>query len=108
MPDDPFQIPRSWALERGKAGAAVMKIGVITHNYPRFRGDFSGRFVESLSEALVTFGHKVTVLAPWDPAYAPCPQTMASNWSSIATRRWPGGIALAMPGACSPIYACVA
>ena len=70
MPDDPFQIPRPWALERGKAGAAVMKIGVITDNYPRFRGDFSGRFVESLSEALVTFGHKVTVLAPWDPAYA--------------------------------------
>lgn len=47
-----------------------MKIGVLTHNYPRFRGDFSGRFVEALSEELVKQGHEVTVLAPWDPAYA--------------------------------------
>ena len=47
-----------------------MKIGVLTHNYPRFRGDFSGRFIEALSEELVTQGHDVTVIAPWDPAYA--------------------------------------
>ncbi len=47
-----------------------MKIGVLTHNYPRYRGDFSGRFVEALSEELVNQGHQVTVLAPWDPAYA--------------------------------------
>ena len=50
-----------------------MKIGVLTHNYPRFRGDFSGRFVEALSEELVTQGHDVTVLAPWDAAYARTP-----------------------------------
>jgi glycosyltransferase involved in cell wall biosynthesis len=48
-----------------------MKIGVLTHNYPRFPGDFSGRFIEALSEELVAQGHQVTVLAPWDPAYAP-------------------------------------
>ncbi len=47
-----------------------MKIGVLTHNYPRFPGDFSGRFVEALSEELAAQGHQVTVLAPWDPAYA--------------------------------------
>ena len=47
-----------------------MKIGVLTHNYPRFSGDFSGRFVEALSEELVTQGHDVTVIAPWDAAYA--------------------------------------
>jgi len=47
-----------------------MHIGVLTHNYPRFRGDFSGIFVEALSEELVTQGQRVTVLAPWDPAYA--------------------------------------
>ncbi len=47
-----------------------MKIGVLTHNYPRFLGDFSGRFVEALSEELAKRGHEVTVLAPWDPAYA--------------------------------------
>ena len=50
-----------------------MKIGVLTHNYPRFRGDFSGRFVEALSEELVRQGHQVTILAPWDPAYARLP-----------------------------------
>jgi glycosyltransferase involved in cell wall biosynthesis len=47
-----------------------MKIGILTHNYPRFSGDFSGRFVEALSEELVTQGHDVTVIAPWDTAYA--------------------------------------
>ncbi|MCU0502848.1 MAG: glycosyltransferase family 4 protein [Anaerolineae bacterium] len=50
-----------------------MKIGVLTHNYPRYRGDFSGRFVEALSEELVAQGHQVTVLAPWDAAYARTP-----------------------------------
>jgi phosphatidyl-myo-inositol dimannoside synthase len=50
-----------------------MKIGVLTHNYPRFSGDFSGRFVEALSEELVTQGHDVTVIAPWDAAYARTP-----------------------------------
>ena len=50
-----------------------MKIGVLTHNYPRFPGDFSGRFIEALSEELVAQGHDVTVIAPWDPAYARTP-----------------------------------
>ncbi len=50
-----------------------MKIGVLTHNYPRFRGDFSGHFVEALSEELIRGGHEVTILAPWDPAYARLP-----------------------------------
>lgn len=47
-----------------------MKIGVLTHNYPRFPGDFSGRFVEALSDELAAQGHDVTVIAPWDPAFA--------------------------------------
>ena len=50
-----------------------MKIGVLTHNYPRDRGDFSGRFVEALSEELVAQGHQVAILAPWDAAYARTP-----------------------------------
>jgi glycosyltransferase involved in cell wall biosynthesis len=50
-----------------------LKIGVLTHNYPRYRGDFSGRFVEALSEELAGQGHDVTILAPWDPAYARMP-----------------------------------
>ncbi|MBW7884672.1 MAG: glycosyltransferase [Caldilineaceae bacterium] len=46
-----------------------MHIGVLTHNYPRFAGDFSGTFVEALCEELATQGHRITVWAPFDPAY---------------------------------------
>ncbi|MFN3982907.1 MAG: glycosyltransferase [Caldilinea sp.] len=46
-----------------------MHIGVLTHNYPRFAGDFSGTFVEALCEELATQGQQVTVWAPYDPAY---------------------------------------
>ena len=46
-----------------------MHIGVLTHNYPRFTGDFSGTFVEALCEELAAQGQRVTVWAPYDPAY---------------------------------------
>ncbi|HAJ35097.1 MAG TPA: hypothetical protein DCL15_05340 [Chloroflexi bacterium] len=45
-----------------------MHIGVLTHNYPRFSGDFSGTFVEALCEELAR-RQRVTVWAPYDPAY---------------------------------------
>ncbi len=46
-----------------------MKIGVLTHNFPRFQGDFSGSFVEALCREYVRQGAEVTVVAPFDPAY---------------------------------------
>lgn len=46
-----------------------MHIGVLTHNYPRFPGDFSGTFVEALCLELARQHHQVTVWAPYDPAY---------------------------------------
>ncbi len=46
-----------------------MHIGVLTHNYPRFPGDFSGTFIEAICEELAAQGHRVTVWAPYDPAY---------------------------------------
>lgn len=46
-----------------------MKLLVLTHNYPRFRGDFSGTFIEALSETLQERGHDVTVLAPYDQRF---------------------------------------
>jgi len=46
-----------------------VKIGVLTHNYPRFPGDFSGHFVAALSQELARRGHQITVVAPYDPAY---------------------------------------
>ncbi|MFN8441340.1 MAG: glycosyltransferase [Caldilineaceae bacterium] len=46
-----------------------MHIGVLTHNYPRFPGDFSGTFVEALCQEFANQGQQVTVWAPFDPAY---------------------------------------
>ncbi|MFN2200418.1 MAG: glycosyltransferase [Caldilineaceae bacterium] len=46
-----------------------MHIGVLTHNYPRYAGDFSGTFVEALCEEMVAQGQQVTVWAPYDVAY---------------------------------------
>ena len=50
-----------------------MRIAILTHNYPRFPGDFSGNFVAALSDELARQGNEVTVLAPWDAAYQPQP-----------------------------------
>jgi glycosyltransferase involved in cell wall biosynthesis len=47
-----------------------MRIGVLTHNYPRFPGDFSGTFVESLCAEFARQGQEVTVYAPDDAAFA--------------------------------------
>lgn len=47
-----------------------MHIGALTHNYPRFPGDFSGTFVEALCEEFVVQDQQVTVFAPYDPAYS--------------------------------------
>jgi glycosyltransferase involved in cell wall biosynthesis len=47
-----------------------MHIAVLTHNYPRFPGDFSGSFVAALSQELARQGNRISVLAPWDAAYA--------------------------------------
>jgi glycosyltransferase involved in cell wall biosynthesis len=50
-----------------------MRILTLTHNYPRFAGDFSGTFIRALSEALAARGNDVTVLAPYDAAFVPAP-----------------------------------
>ncbi|MEZ4710761.1 MAG: glycosyltransferase [Caldilineaceae bacterium] len=46
-----------------------MHIGVLTHNYPRFPGDFSGIFIQSLCAELAAQQQRITVWAPYDPAY---------------------------------------
>ncbi len=46
-----------------------MHIGVLTHNYPRFPGDFSGVFVRALCDELVAQGEQITIYAPFDTAY---------------------------------------
>ena len=46
-----------------------MHIGVLTHNYPRFPGDFSGTFIEALCTELARQAQQVTFWAPYDPAF---------------------------------------
>lgn len=44
-----------------------MRITVLTSSYPRFFGDGTAPFVKSLAESMVKLGHRVSVIAPYDP-----------------------------------------
>lgn len=44
-----------------------MRIAVLTSSYPRYPGDGTAPFVQSIAEALVKLGHSVEVVAPYDP-----------------------------------------
>ncbi|MGQ9552527.1 MAG: glycosyltransferase [Anaerolineae bacterium] len=46
-----------------------MRVLVLTHNLPRFSGDFSGTFVDALCRALANQNSRVDVVAPHDVAY---------------------------------------
>lgn len=48
-----------------------MRVLLLTHNLPRFPGDFSGTFIDALATAMVEKGAEVRVLAPHDAAYGP-------------------------------------
>ncbi len=48
-----------------------MKIAVLTSSYPRFTGDGTAPFIQSICEALTQQGHQVEVAAPFDPAVKP-------------------------------------
>ena len=43
---------------------STARILFLTHNYPRHREDFAGRFVARLAELVVARGHQVMVVAP--------------------------------------------
>ena len=44
-----------------------MKVCMLTSSYPRYAGDGAGSFVGSLARSLVSLGHSVHVVAPYDP-----------------------------------------
>ncbi len=44
-----------------------MKICMVTSSYPRFAGDGTAPFVQSIAEHVARHGHDVHVLAPYDP-----------------------------------------
>jgi glycosyltransferase involved in cell wall biosynthesis len=48
-----------------------MNIAVLTSSYPRFPGDGTAPFVQSICEQLDKSGHAVEVVAPYDPAVQP-------------------------------------
>ncbi len=43
-----------------------VRLLILTHNYPRFEGDYSGVFISLLAKQLAGFGVRPTVLAPHD------------------------------------------
>lgn len=45
---------------------ADIKILMLTHNYPRYEGDYAGIFIKLLAEKLCSFGIKPVILAPYD------------------------------------------
>ncbi len=44
-----------------------MKVCMVTSSYPRFPGDGTAPFVQSIAEHVARQGHEVHVLAPYDP-----------------------------------------
>ncbi len=66
-----------------------MRIGILTHNYPRFTGDFSGTFMQQLAQELVRQGEEVHIIAPFDTAYTS--ETLASSNPRLHLYRyaWP-------------------
>lgn len=49
---------------------AEIKVLLLTHNYPRFEGDFAGIFLKLLAEKLCALGIQPVVLAPYDSGCA--------------------------------------
>jgi len=41
---------------------------MVTSSYPRFPGDGIGSFVEPIAKSVAARGHRVHLVAPWDPA----------------------------------------
>lgn len=48
-----------------------MRVVFLASTYPRFAGDGSGRFVQSIAEAVQGLGHEVHVMAPYHPLVKP-------------------------------------
>jgi glycosyltransferase involved in cell wall biosynthesis len=52
-----------------------LRIAVLAHSFPRFKGDTHGPFVKRLSEELARLGHEVWALVPFDSELRPDPET---------------------------------
>lgn len=50
-----------------RTGKVLMRITVVTSSYPRFLGDGTAPFVQSICQHLAELGHQIEVIAPYDP-----------------------------------------
>ncbi|NOZ71155.1 MAG: glycosyltransferase family 4 protein, partial [Chloroflexi bacterium] len=66
-----------------------MRIGILTHNYPRFPGDFSGTFMQQLCVELVRQGEEVHIIAPFDPAFTAEVRATANPHLHLYRYAWP-------------------
>ncbi len=44
-----------------------MKITILTSSYPRFPGDGTAPFIQSIAQSFINLGHEVEVAVPYDP-----------------------------------------
>ncbi|MEE8522530.1 MAG: glycosyltransferase [Thermoanaerobaculia bacterium] len=67
-----------------------MKVAVLAHSFPRFRGDTHGPFVKRLSEELAGLGHEVHALVPFDPEIRDDPETPLTlhSFRYVRPDRW--------------------
>jgi glycosyltransferase involved in cell wall biosynthesis/trans-aconitate methyltransferase len=67
-----------------------MRITVLTSSYPRFSGDGTAPFVQSICEQLAQQGHEVEVVAPDDPLVQPMDSAGVKlhRFGYIWPRRW--------------------
>src|SRR5262249_10808504 len=67
--------PRCLGFRRRRPGdelfGADMNVLMVTHTYPKFPGDVTAPFVESIANALARRGHEVDVLVPFNPELQP-------------------------------------
>src|SRR4029079_12474913 len=66
-----------------------MKICMVTSSYPKFPGDVTAPFIESIATYVARRGHEVHVLAPWHPdlRHKPVEQGVHLPFFTYAPRR---------------------
>lgn len=86
-----------------------MRVGVLTHAWPRYDGDVAGAFLERLALALVARGHELEIVTPADQGrgggelrngipvtwvrYAPAgSETLAHRGTMLSALRSPAGL----------------
>src|SRR5206468_12029086 len=62
----PLRVPPPHAA-RPHGGAGPVNVLMVTSSYPKYPGDTTAPFVESIARAVAARGHRVDVVLPWHP-----------------------------------------